>query len=452
MPSVTYSGVFVDSDGDTGLNAGTNGRSIAVSGESIPAGMTITGILYTLAMSASSYDVDDTWDLHWFAIGSKDGSPAAPAKSFPMTSYRQTLNGEMNYTQADIEKFATGSFMLYAKANTTFNATSYMREFTITVNYEEYSKCGAPTACNVSSALATSNVTLSWSGATAGYGNAITGYEVQRCESSDGKTWGSWTALTTTTATSLSVAPPTTAGNYYKYRVRTQGAAGASYYSGWKESTNTLRRNWTACGAPTACALSSTLATGNVTLSWSGATAGYGNAISGYAVYCADSADGINWNNWTMCAATDSYTTSCVVSPPSVAGYYRKFMVYTIGAIEGYNSPGKESSNTLRRDHAPLAGFADATLTPGATPVKALHMQELQDRVATLRAFYGLSAYPFTPIVSGQTSLAGWTAHVLEIRAAVDGIGKSHETWLTITENKPRADVIQQLRKVVLAL
>jgi len=153
-----------------------------------------------------------------------------------------------------------------------------------------------------------------------------------------------------------------------------------------------------------------------------------------------------------MCAATDSYTTSCVVSPPSVAGYYRKFMVYTIGAIEGYNSPGKESSNTLRRDHAPLAGFADATLTPGATPVKALHMQELQDRVATLRAFYGLSAYPFTPIVSGQTSLAGWTAHVLEIRAAVDGIGKSHETWLTITENKPRADVIQQLRKVVLAL
>ena len=213
------------------------------------------------------------------------------------------------------------------------------------VDYIDQTACGAPIVCTLSETISDASVLLSWSGATAGIGNAITGYEVQRCESSDGITWGSWATLATTTAASLSVAPPTTAGNYYKFRVRTMGAAGAAYYSAWK-----------------------------------------------------------------TCAST------------------------------------------LRRDHAPLTGFTDETLTAGETFVKAIHMQELQQHVATLRAFYGLSAYAFTPIVAGVTGLAGWTAHVLEIREAVDGISTNHAEWLTITENKPRADVIQQLREVVLAL
>lgn len=202
-------------------------------------------------------------------------------------------------------------------------------------------------ACSVNDTLSTGNVTLSWSGATAGTANAITGYEVQRCESSNGSTWGSWAALTTTTATSLSVAPPATPGNYYKYRVRTLGAAGSAYYSGWKESTN-----------------------------------------------------------------------------------------------------------TLRRDHAALAGFTDPTLTAGVSPVKALHMTELHARVNTLRTFYGLSAYAFSPI--DARGIAGWTDHVNEIRAAIEGVctssGKTHEAWISFSVNCPRADVISQLRAVVLAL
>ena len=168
---------------------------------------------------------------------------------------------------------------------------------------------------------------------------------MQRCESIDGTSWGSWAALTTTTETSLSVEPSSTYGNYYKYRVRTQGSAGSSYYSGWKESTN-----------------------------------------------------------------------------------------------------------SLRRDHAPLDAFTDPVLTAGVTPIKAIHMQEMQDRVATLRAFYGLSAYSFSTVTAGQTSLAGWTEHVNEIRAAVDGIGKTHDTWLEIGQNVPTVSVMQQLRDIILAI
>lgn len=234
------------------------------------------------------------------------------------------------------------SVMLYGTDKLTVR-TGYTA--TLTIEYDEYTACGAPTTVQLSKTLSRDNVTLSWSGATAGIGNAITGYEVQRAESIDGKVWGEWGNSAVTTEASLSVAPPTTPGNYYNYRVRTRGSAGADYYSPWKVS-----------------------------------------------------------------------------------------------------------ANTLRRDHEPLAGFTDDPLAVDVTPVKALHMQELQTSVAALRAFYGLATYAFTNIVAGETSLAGWTAHVMEIRAAIDEIGKDHENWIEITENKPRADVMQQLREVVLAI
>lgn len=222
--------------------------------------------------------------------------------------------------------------------------------YSVTYNFKTpYTSCGAPTTCSTNKTLSRDNVTLSWSGAMSGQNNAISDYEIQRCESTDGKTWSGWGALTTTTATSATVAPPSTAGHYYKFRVRARGTAGASYYSGWKESTN-----------------------------------------------------------------------------------------------------------TLRKDHDPLAGFTDSPLAAGVTQIKALHMAELQNRVNTLRTFYGLAAYGFTTITQGVTSLAGWTAHVAELRAAIDQIcsaaGKTHGTWIAFSVNCPRADVIEQLRAVVLAL
>ena len=83
-------------------------------------------------------------------------------------------------------------------------------------------------------------------------------------------------------------------------------------------------------------------------------------------------------------------------------------------------------------------------------------MQELQSRVNTLYSFYGLGTYNFTTITEGTTSLAGWTAHVNQIRAAIEDVcnasGKTHESWISFSVNCPRADVIQQLRSVILAL
>ena len=135
--------------------------------------------------------------------------------------------------------------------------------------------CGAPTACSVSATLAEGNLSLSWSGASDGAGNAITSYEIQYSDSTDNSTWGAWTALTTvaTTATSsiLSVSPSTTRGNYRRFRVRTRGAAGESFYSDWTVSGNTVRRNTPPTPPSSFTAAPVIYEPATVTLTWSGA-------------------------------------------------------------------------------------------------------------------------------------------------------------------------------------
>jgi len=326
--------------------------------------------------------------------------------------------------------------------------------------------CGAPTACSVSPILAEGGVTLSWSGASGGIDNAISSYEIQYSESADNFTWGAWLPLTTVTTTassgSVATSPPSTRGYYRRFQVRTRGTAGASYYSGWKISTNSVRRNtapspaatavaspaaysdeiitltwsgasggtspikgyqiasrtsldnstwgswnvlvtltlaasggsynptvsrtpgtytqfglWTidtfdvysiervsnsiycnitACGAPTACSVSATLAEGNVTLSWSGAMGGAGNAITSYEIQYSDSPDNSTWGDWTALTTVSTSATngSVSVNPPATRGNYRRFRVRTRGAAgASFYSDWTVSSGSVRRNTLP---------------------------------------------------------------------------------------------------
>lgn len=344
--------------------------------------------------------------------------------------------------------------------------------------------CGAPTSCSVSPVLAEGGVTLSWSGASGGINNTISSYEIQYSESTDNFTWGAWTLLTTvsTTATSGSVttSPPSTRGNYRRFQVRTRGTAGSSYYSGWKVSSNSVRRNtapkapttaiaspaaysdetitltwsgasggtspvkgyqiarrtstdnitwsswnvlttlilaasegsynpnvsrvpgtytqfgiWTidtfdvysvekvsnsiycnitACGAPTVCTVSATLSEGNVTLSWSGASGGAGNAITFYEIQYSDSTDNSNWGAWTTLTTVNTSATSSIVSvsPPSTRGNYRRFRIRTCGAAgESFYSDWTVSSNTVRRNTLPIPPTT-FTATPAIYEVRKI--------------------------------------------------------------------------------
>ena len=399
--------------------------------------------------------------------------------------------------------------------------------------------CGAPTSCSVSPILAEGAVTLSWSGASSGINNTISSYEIQYSDSTDNLTWGAWTALTTVTTTatsgSVSVDPPSTRGNYRRFQVRTRGTAGASYYSGWKVSTNSVRRNtapspatsavaspaaysnetitltwsgasggtspvkgyqiasrtsldnntwsawnvlviltlsasggsynpavsstpgtytqfgiWTidtfdvysvekisnsiycdvtACGAPTVCSVSAALAEGNVTLSWSGAANGAGNAITSYEIQYSDSPDNSSWGDWTALTTVSTSATNGIlsVSPPATRGNYRRFRIRTRGAAgESFYSDWMVSSNTVRKNTLPTppTSFTAApaiyegvivTLTwsgaaPGTSAIKEYVIQRSTSTDGT-----NWSAYEALTIVVSSSTSGTYTANASQI-------------------------------------
>lgn len=214
--------------------------------------------------------------------------------------------------------------------------------YTVTSSPLLITACGAPSVCSISSTLSEGNVTLSWSGASGGTNNAISSYEIGYSDSSNNSTWGSWTALTTVTTTttsgSLSVAPPVTRGYYRRFQVRTRGTAGASYYSGWKISTNSVRKNTVPNPPATVTATPAIYSNETVTLSWSGTVAGT-SPIKGYMIASRTSADNSSWSAWnvlttlTLSASSGSYNP--VVS--RVSGSYTQFGVWTIDALDVYS-------------------------------------------------------------------------------------------------------------------
>lgn len=203
--------------------------------------------------------------------------------------------------------------------------------------------CGAPTACSVNATLSEGNVTLSWSGASGGTNNAISSYEIQYSDSADNSTWGTWTALTTVTTTdtsgSVSAAPSSTRGYYRRFQVRTRGTAGASYYSGWKVSTNSVRKNTIPSPPTTVTASPATYSDETITLTWSGASGGT-SAIKGYMIGSRTSTDNSTWTAWSgltslmLAASGGSYNPTVSRTP----GTYTQFGVWTIDVLDVYSS------------------------------------------------------------------------------------------------------------------
>ena len=232
--------------------------------------------------------------------------------------------------------------------------------------------CGAPTSCSVSPILAEGTVTLSWSGASSGINNTISSYEIQYSDSTDNLTWGAWTALTTvnTTATSgsVSVDPPSTRGNYRRFQVRTRGTAGASYYSGWKVSTNSVRRNTAPSPAASAVASPAEYSNETITLTWSGASGGT-SPVKGYQIASRTSLDNSTWSAWNvltiliLSASGGSYNP--VVS--STPGTYTQFGIWTIDTFDVYSV--EKISNSIYCDvtacGAPTVCSVSAALAEG---------------------------------------------------------------------------------------
>jgi hypothetical protein len=99
-----------------------------------------------------------------------------------------------------------------------------------------------------------------------------------------------------------------------------------------------------------------------------------------------------------------------------------------------------------------LLPYTDPAIIAGETYVKAVHMTELHTNTNRVREAHGLPVYNFPAITAMESLLAYWNADVIEIRVALDAVGIVHEPWLPLDFNRPRLDVLLQLRRVVAAL
>lgn len=150
-----------------------------------------------------------------------------------------------------------------------------------------YTACTAPSTFTASTAVFEDCIDLAWSGAKGGTSNAITGYSVQMAISTNGgSSWGGWASVWSNNQNEVTLYEDwiyerygieINRGYLVKFRIRTEGAAGSSYYSDWKTS-NTVRKN-SLPGKPTNPKLSATLISSGtaVTASWSASSDVDGN-------------------------------------------------------------------------------------------------------------------------------------------------------------------------------
>jgi len=366
MPSISYS-LSSFTKTNTDMPAGTT-FTAAASGATVSGAYITSGTLYL--SSIRTYSGAGYLD---FSLGSGTGSTGTFSSNSSTHSETVTLTGYSNALLTAGSGTVSFTLRRSSGSGNILNLRSGITG-TLTLNYEiNPTACTAPSACSVSSTLSEDNVTLSWSGAAGGTNNSISSYEIQYSESSDNATWGAWTALTTvsTAATSGSVlvAPSSTRGNYRRFQVRTRGAAGASYYSGWKVSTNSVRRN-TQPIAPTAVtATPAVYSTEAISLTWSGAVGG-SSAIKGFTIASRISTDNATWGSWstlttlTQSAGSGTYTPTVT----RVIGTYTQFGITTIDALD-VASDIKVSASILcsiTPCGLPTAFSLGATLTEGA--------------------------------------------------------------------------------------
>lgn len=405
----------------------------------------------SLSLSVNNVAASATVTLSW--------SGAAAGTNNAITGYKVYRSAEQNGTYELLSTVNTtstsGSLSVVAPSETssafyykiiTVGTKSGFTESTYssTISLQtESAQPTPPTNLTVSKPYiyqASEQITLSWSESLGGDG-AITGYNIYQASSRNSAYAKLATVSTSETSGSYTISLTEAATTYY-FKVSTVGTTGESALSVPVTVIFSTFPN-----APTNVIVSKTLSSGEaVALSWDAAVPGYQDSIKEYWIKRRESSDGRTWSQWDKFSASTT-ETSITVSPPETYGNY---YLYEIRSLSTHNAVSDyvTSSNTLRRDHAPIV-FAE-NITARETNVRAQHMTELQDTIAMLLEFYGLDAQTMSTITAGTTPLSSWTEHINEIRAAIDFLTTYHDEWLEIPVNVPRADIMNQLRNVLL--
>jgi hypothetical protein len=352
----------------------------------LPAGSTIDSAKLNFNMIGFDWDDAVTIKLACAVGAGTPSNQVATQGSVDNTFVAQdALVDVFNATNTARTMLLTGDY--YAKmyaANGTNRKTFSSTKPTLVLTYTAPTNVSNPTNVYIGDTpgasgdfVSESAQVLRWNNAYAGTNNPITGYVIIRREwSAATGLWGDWGELTRVYTSAgegaILVDAPATRSNAYQYGVLTIG----TYISqtGYSYSTNFLKRQpYTNCGGVTVINLSASQADAAVTLSWSGASAGWGNSIVGYDIYYADSADGANWGGWAYLGRVNTTATSgsLAVDPHPTRGNYRKYLIYTLGSSGG-NSAGVGSGAVRRTPYSPVSLSGTVSLNKTIAEISAI--------------------------------------------------------------------------------
>ena len=284
--------------------------------------------------------------------------------------------------------------------------------FTITVpRVSDTTACTAPTTFTSGAQFygnlngGNGNVTVSWSGASGGTNNAITGYAIQ-AQYPGGDWYDKWSG--TGNSTTLNFDGEAGKTITINLRIQTRGAAGSSYYSGWKTGS-VIALGRTACSAPANVYINSNSDSNQyvnpgstVRLYWYGAAGGLNNAISRY--YIQRRKNGGAWG-----AASDYNAGSGdAQSLDNTEGAYFEFQVRTEGAAGAdYYSGYKLSRNRVYNRSKPTVGKPSVSVSADKTKLvlEWTHGDGTDNAIAK-QEVYARSRSSATGTWSGYTKIA----------------------------------------------
>lgn len=262
-----------------------------------------------------------------------------PHPSYHGTSYGTTLKKNAdNECDVNLERNTTYYFTFFPGVDRNSGSWGLLNFgytpqsdnwFSVWSTEDNYSSCTAPTKITLSSTIQKpgQNVTLSWSGATAGNNLSIIGYYIYRSNSQN----GSYTQIAYTSGTSYSVTTPSTRGDTYYYKIVTRSSyIDSSYNSPLSNASNGLKAN-TLPGAPTVSVNRSIVPStgGSVT----------------FTVTPGSDSDG---QTLTLAYATSSGGTKTAFTSPSTVNFTQAttYYFYTYDGLE-YSSSSTSQSITV---------------------------------------------------------------------------------------------------------
>lgn len=305
--------------------------------------------------------------------------------------------------------------------------------------YGTTTKTTAPTSITGAS-IAEGTVSLSYSGAAPGTDNTITGYVVQYADwPVGGNAWGAWQALTEFTSTSgsgtFTAAVNPQRGAWRRYRMRTKGSAGASWYSDWSNPSNDIRTNRT----PVIQSISASGVTYSKTpcmVMTLGAEPDGQTQKGWYRV------NGGAWQSMSAVGVTGGKTTYKM--PQMGVGTYN----VEIGAWDVLNGAATQTITVEIKSPVFKRTISSGDLISTGTHKHIDEIQQLYALVNTQRAFYKL---PALTVPSTIGLYAQWRAQMEQLMAGLDECVRVYGGTVpqrpTLTRSYPKADVVNFIRQ-----